>query len=120
MSQFNYLFRSLSLSLSILAAACTGDSKPTNNQDIGNNRPEAKQLVREDAMRCAFQDSHGRMWFGTNNEGLFRYDGHTFVNFSREDGLYSNTINDIIEDRDGNLWLGTPRGLCKYDGEEFT
>jgi len=120
MSQFNYLFRSLSLGLTLMAVACTGDSKPLKNWDIEDSRPATKQLVRDDAMRCAFQDSRGRIWFGTNNEGLFRYDGHTFVNFSRENGLCSNTINDIIEDRNGNLWLGTARGLCKYDGEEFT
>jgi ligand-binding sensor domain-containing protein len=28
-------------------------------------------------------------------------------------------VNEIIEDREGNLLFGTPAGICKYDGKTF-
>ena len=52
-----------------------------------------------------FEDSHGNMWFGTNN-GLTRYDGESFRTFTTEDGLTRNTIGLIFEDQHGMLWFG--------------
>ena len=42
-------------------------------------------------------------------------------NFGTEDGLPSNFIYDIIEDRHGNLWFGTwGGGVSRFDGVHFT
>ncbi len=53
------------------------------------------------------------MWFGTE-EGLSRYDGHRFVNFSHDpresSSLSHNTVKAMLEDRTGNLWIGTDGG----------
>ncbi|MBK7477206.1 MAG: hypothetical protein IPI11_14830 [Haliscomenobacter sp.] len=35
------------------------------------------------------------------------------------DGLNSNSINDILEDKDGKIWIGTKIGVCLYDGKTF-
>lgn len=35
------------------------------------------------------------------------------------DGLPSNDINDLAQSADGYLWIGTSRGLCRYDGFRF-
>ena len=51
-----------------------------------------------------FEDSRGRMWFGTSN-GVTRYDGKNFQTFTTEDGLAQNTIGLIFEDRQGMLWF---------------
>ncbi len=64
-------------------------------------------------------DKSGQLWFCTTDEGVFRYDGKSFVNFSEEDGLNSNQVSCIAEDRDGNLWFGTENGLCYFDGKNF-
>lgn len=42
-----------------------------------------------------------------------------FENFSIPQGLSNPTINTIIEDKYGFLWLGTDDGLSRYDGYEF-
>lgn len=34
-------------------------------------------------------------------------------------GLTCNTVNDIIQDKDGFIWMGTSNGLCRYDGYSF-
>ncbi len=37
-----------------------------------------------------------------------------------EDGLSQSTVNCIIQDRDGFIWMGTQDGLNMYDGYKFT
>jgi signal transduction histidine kinase/DNA-binding response OmpR family regulator len=58
------------------------------------------------------QDSRGLIWVSTR-EGLNVYDPVTglFKIFRTEDGLPDNTILDILEDNNHNLWLSTPNGL---------
>jgi len=36
-----------------------------------------------------------------------------------QDGLPSMTIYQIIEDQKGYIWLGTQKGLCRYNGRDF-
>jgi diguanylate cyclase (GGDEF)-like protein len=39
--------------------------------------------------------------------------------FSTDDGLPQNSVNAIVQDRDGFLWLGTFGGLARFDGSDF-
>lgn len=43
-----------------------------------------------------------------------------FRHITPENGLPHNFIQDIIQDRDGFIWLATAAGLSRYDGLEFT
>jgi signal transduction histidine kinase/ligand-binding sensor domain-containing protein len=36
-----------------------------------------------------------------------------------EDGLPDNTITAVLQTHDGYLWIGTPRGLARFDGARF-
>ncbi|MCB0567258.1 MAG: hypothetical protein KDD01_23060, partial [Phaeodactylibacter sp.] len=58
---------------------------------------------------CAFQDSQGYMWFGTDN-GAARFDGYAFRTYDAQDGLTSNVVFDIHEDAKGRIWFGTMTG----------
>ena len=65
------------------------------------------------------KDSKGFMWFGTES-GLSRYDGQDFKNYRHDEddpgSIGGNRINDIVEDKNGILWIATLRGgLNKYD-----
>ena len=66
-------------------------------------------------VQCALHDKAGNLWFGTNGDGVYRYDGKSFRNFTREDGLCNNDVLCMLEDWDGNMWFGTRGGLCKYE-----
>ncbi|PID91775.1 MAG: hypothetical protein CSA96_06770 [Bacteroidetes bacterium] len=57
------------------------------------------------------------LWIGTNNGGLNRFDTKkgAFSSYDIEDGLPSNTIHGILEDKLGNLWLSTNKGLAQFD-----
>lgn len=47
-------------------------------------------------VRCIYQDGKGFVWIGTF-EGLSRYDGFKFTNYTNTNGLSHNLINSIIE-----------------------
>lgn len=42
------------------------------------------------------------------------------ADFTIEDGLPDNTVNAILQTRNGFLWVGTDGGLARFDGERFT
>lgn len=42
-----------------------------------------------------------------------------FKNLSIRNGLLQNTVNAILQDRKGFMWLGTKDGLNRYDGLSF-
>ncbi|MDX2432824.1 MAG: two-component regulator propeller domain-containing protein [Bacteroides sp.] len=44
---------------------------------------------------------------------------HKFISYSNNEGLNQNTINALEQDHQGNLWIGSPNGLIKYDGYDF-
>lgn len=43
---------------------------------------------------------------------------HAFNHLDEGNGLPSNMVDCIMEDRDGFIWLGTNTGLCRFDGSE--
>jgi len=65
-----------------------------------------------------YRDSRGYLWFGTR-EGVSRYDGKEFVNYTTEDGLAGIWGLAICEDHQRNLWFGTWGGISRYDGKGF-
>ncbi|HYF02390.1 MAG TPA: two-component regulator propeller domain-containing protein [Patescibacteria group bacterium] len=71
-------------------------------------------------VHCGLQDKSGRLWFGTTGDGVYCYDGKSFKNFTQKDGLSDNNVWSIVEDKSGNIWLGTSDGVCLYDGKNFT
>lgn len=44
---------------------------------------------------------------------------HALENWTTENGLPQNSINDILQTRDGYLWLATFGGLVRFDGARF-
>jgi ligand-binding sensor domain-containing protein len=52
------------------------------------------------------------MWFGSNGEGACKFDGETFTNFSKNQGLINDVVLTIYQDKKDNIWFGTYKGLC--------
>ena len=50
---------------------------------------------------------------------MCRYDGRDFLVLDESDGLVANSVNALLQDSSGRLWLGTNGGLSRYDGEDF-
>ena len=65
------------------------------------------------------EDSKGYLWFATWDNGVSRFDGDEFQNFTRQDGLVSDRVYFISKDSQDRLWFGTLNGVCWYDGVDF-
>ena len=59
------------------------------------------------------QGANGFIWIGTS-EGLARYDGHEFVNFTVADSLAENFVQSLFVDSRGTLWIGHNEGHLSY------
>ena len=59
----------------------------------------------------------GQFWLGTNLQGLHLYDFETNTSeaFTEKDGLPHDTVLGLLEDDEGYVWVGTARGLSKFD-----
>ena len=67
-------------------------------------------------IKCILRDSRDFMWFGTKN-GLNVFDGQEVLVlkcFDPEKKRGNNNIDALHEDRMGNIWVGTDRGVFVY------
>lgn len=44
---------------------------------------------------------------------------YPMLHYGIEDGLPSNTIYDVYQDADGFIWIGTDKGVVRYNGQQF-
>jgi signal transduction histidine kinase/ligand-binding sensor domain-containing protein len=65
-------------------------------------------------LTAALLDPRGGLWFGDKNHGIIRHLGERVETFERADGLSSDTITKIFEDREGSVWVGTTGGLDRF------
>lgn len=124
------------LVLTIQITSCTGQvaeksvpvtkgNEVKDQPTIFNQTPTFPQIhtnlngmVRE-FVRTMHQDRSGNYWFGTNGDGIIRYDGQTLEKIAIPGVRPYFRVLDIVEDKAGNLWFGTSEGLIKYDGKAF-
>jgi ligand-binding sensor domain-containing protein len=104
----------------ILSVSCNSQEKKAETAEIENSTEQTSATQIGEYVVETFQDSKGNLWFGTLEKGAAKYDGTALKYLTKTDGLPSNRIVSIIEDKAGNLWLGTDVGISKYDGTSFT
>jgi ligand-binding sensor domain-containing protein len=66
-----------------------------------------------------YQDTKNNYWFGSNIDGVYKFDGKTIIHFTTKDGLTSNRIDEIKEDKSGNIYFTTGKGIAKFNGQHF-
>lgn len=105
---------------------------------IGSNAAEAggKGLCRYDGKQVTeavtpnfvmymCQDRQGGLWLAHNDWpanarfSLYRYDGQAFTKLLEQDQPDNPLIFGIMEDHAGDIWFGTTKGVCRYDGHTF-
>lgn len=71
------------------------------------------------------QDMKGNLWLA-HNKGtddvyftLYVYDGKSFAKIIEQSKTDDPVIFGVIEDKDGNIWFGTAKGVCRFDGKSF-
>lgn len=107
------------------------DGKSFNEFKIPLNHEKLESYsIVSGRLSFKLEDKNGNLWFGGDGAGAFKFDGKRFTQFTKVDGLCSNTVNSIMEDKQGRIWFACMQsyqpnmsgdgGLCRYDGEKFT
>jgi signal transduction histidine kinase/ligand-binding sensor domain-containing protein/FixJ family two-component response regulator len=80
-------------------------------------RPEGIESVAAGYNARFAQDGSGDIWF-LQGMGVTRFDGETWQTYTTRDGLAYASLFALEVDRQGRVWVGTPRGLSLYDPNE--
>ena len=77
-------------------------------------------LDKKEGFSCIislYEDSHNRLWAGTYLSGVFLVNKNSgfLKHLTERDGLSSNDIRGISEDKIGNIWFSTSHGLSKLN-----
>ncbi len=68
-------------------------------------------------VRAALEDSKGRMWIGTNNDGVYQVDDTGTKHFGVDEGFPTNLAQCLAEDPEGRIWACTETGIARIDPE---
>lgn len=102
-------------------------SKEGFTQKQLNNQPvieySYKQYTLHDGLiqmqvTALFQDELGFIWCGTKG-GISRFDGKTFINYSKAEAKLSGLVIKFGKDSKNNLLIFHPSGITKFDGNKF-
>lgn len=87
------------------------------SQKMNLQKFSAKEGLIQSTVKQIEQDTYGNLWLATNN-GLSKFNGKTFENFTTTNGLPSNEISSLLFTND-LLFIGTKKGLCSYNGNKI-
>ena len=73
--------------------------------------------IKSNRILSLYEDSQHRLWVGTHGAGLNLYnpEDESFRPLRKRDGLISNIVNAILEDKENNLWFSSDKGITKYN-----
>ncbi len=60
------------------------------------------------------EDRDGRLWISEYGSGIIVYDGTVFQHLNQRNVLLSNSIQKLLEDKEGAIWIGTDVGITRY------
>lgn len=118
----------LCCALAVLSSCHGQGQTPTGNRPRESDHWLAGDTVAtaDGEIRGIWQDSEDNMWFASNGNGVYRYDGRTLINYTEKHGLCSNYLWMVQEGTDGNMWFKTymrTKGgeivVCRFDGQAF-
>jgi len=83
---------------------------------IYRHRASDPTSVSSDLATDYIESKSGIIWFGTLGGGVNAFNPATgkFRAFTVKDGLCANSVASILEDNNGNYWLGTSNGISCF------
>jgi len=91
-------------------------------------RNDGISLPEDEGLSCIAIDDFGRVWIGTQRDGVYILDYNNTLNDKSDDqvfnldindNLYGNSIRSLAYDDDGIMWIGTTAGLNSFDGQNL-
>lgn len=97
----------------LLWTICAFTSLSVNAQEQVFKRYSLNEGLPSTTVYDALEDKDGFLWFATEN-GVSRFDGTGFLNFTTADGLTDNAVLTMFEDKLGRIWLNGFKGEACY------
>lgn len=79
------------------------------------------QHLEDKIIHQILTDRAGNLWMLTKNQGIIVYDGQQYTFYDEQNGLPTNALQTMMEDRNGQLWLGSAdgSGVIKFADQSF-
>ncbi len=87
------------------------------SQKVNLQKFSVKDGLVQSTVKAIEQDNYGNLWLATNN-GLSKFNGKAFDNYTTTHGLPSNEITGLLF-ADDILFIGTKKGFCSYNGKKL-
>jgi len=125
--QEHVIWRSLKQAIeSIQSSEAPARAQPDDNDDSNALHQEPPTAPGGDTVSTldtrifvVFQAIDNTCWFGSDGQGVYRFDGKTIVRFTTTHGLRGNRIRGIQQDRAGNILVNSDGGVSRFDGRGF-
>ena len=97
------------------AGVCRVDLKPPKFNLFPLNEGDYPQM-KDYFVKCFYEDGQRRIWFGTQNSGLNRFDPASgeLQNYKLDSGR-NDIVSSILRDRQGQLWIASNDALLLCD-----
>jgi len=92
---------------------------PLFAQKFHFNKYDIQNGLSQSQVTMITQDINNYLLVSTM-DGVDKFDGKTFSNFTEDNGLKSNTNYAIYADKKGTIWMAHKKGVTSYDGNTFT
>jgi HD-GYP domain-containing protein (c-di-GMP phosphodiesterase class II)/ligand-binding sensor domain-containing protein len=99
----------------VVGVSCSGLFRSSEGGFIAVPGPDGRPLG---CVQAVLHGRDGTLWVGEH--GLLALRDGRWRRYVEADGLLSPLAEVLFEDRQGRLWVGTPAGLQRLDGDRFT
>jgi signal transduction histidine kinase len=80
---------------------------------------QVTEALKNEKIWAIREDSDGGLWFGTRTGGLYRWRFGKLTHYTTAQGLASNSVYELLEDRGGNFWISGPNGISVINRREL-
>jgi signal transduction histidine kinase/ligand-binding sensor domain-containing protein len=77
-------------------------------------KPDEWLADRDVKSNKLLRDRDGGLWIGTEGHGLIHVKDGQADTFTRAEGLSGNIACSLFEDREGNIWFGSEKGIDRF------
>lgn len=93
---------------------------PTSAMRSTSQRGDKSQAGTLEHVFTIAEDADGNIWFGDRDAGIWKYDGQTMKNYTKNEELTNQHTLAIYKDKNNELWFGMADGsVFKFNGKTF-
>jgi signal transduction histidine kinase/DNA-binding response OmpR family regulator/sugar lactone lactonase YvrE len=96
--------------------------KPDGTWENFTTQTNSKITLASNGLSDLLCDSKNRLWIGTKDKGLIVYnlsEKRIEKAWTETSGISSNIIYSILDDKDGNIWVSTQKGITRISNPDF-